>query len=108
MMLSGVPNLFTAFGYTNASWTLRSDLTARAVCRLLNAMDARGRKVCIARHPAGLERRPVMELNSGYVRRAASTLPHQADRQPWRVPQHYLKDAVDMTLRPIDEGLELA
>jgi len=108
MMLSGVPNLFTAFGYTNASWTLRSDLTARAVCRLLNAMDARGRKVCIARPPAGLERRPVMELNSGYVRRAASTLPHQADRQPWRVPQHYLKDAVDMTLRPIDEGLELA
>jgi cation diffusion facilitator CzcD-associated flavoprotein CzcO len=108
MMLSGVPNLFTAFGYTNASWTLRSDLTARAVCRLLNAMDAWGRKVCIARPPAGLERRPVMELNSGYVRRAASTLPHQADRQPWRVPQHYLKDAVDMTLRPIDEGLELA
>ena len=108
MMLSGVPNLFTAFGYTNASWTLRSDLTARAVCRLLKAMDAKGREVCVARPPAGLERRPVMELNSGYVRRAASTLPHQADRQPWRVPQHYLKDAVDMTLRPIDEGLELA
>ena len=106
MMLSGVPNLFTAFGYTNASWTLRSDLTARAVCRLLKAMDARGREVCIARPPADLERRPVMELNSGYVQRAASTLPHQADRQPWRVPQHYVKDLVAMTFGRIDEDLQ--
>jgi cation diffusion facilitator CzcD-associated flavoprotein CzcO len=106
MMLSGVPNLFVAFGYTNASWTLRSDLTARAVCRLLNAMDAKGQKVCIARPPAELKRRSIMELSSGYVERAASALPGQGDRQPWRVPQHYLRDAAAMMLRPIDEGLE--
>jgi len=49
-----------------------------------------------------------MELNSGYVQRSASILPGQGDRQPWRVPQHYLKDLTAMTLRPIDEGLELA
>ena len=106
MMLSGVPNLFVAFGYTNASWTLRADLTARAVCRLLNAMDSKGQDVCVARPPAGLARRPIMELSSGYVERAASVLPGQGDRQPWRVPQHYLRDAAAMILRPIDEGLE--
>ena len=107
MMLSGVPNLFVSFGYTNASWTLRSDLTARAVCRLLNRMDAKGQKVCVARPPTDLERRSIMELTSGYVERASSLLPGQGDRQPWRVPQHYLKDAAAMTMRPIDEGLEL-
>jgi monooxygenase len=107
MMLSGVPNLFVAFGYTNASWTLRSDLTARTVCRLLNAMDAKGQKVCIARPPADLKRRSIMELSSAYVERAASVLPHQGDRQPWRVPQHYLRDLAAMMLRPIGEGLEL-
>ena len=106
MMLSGVPNLFVSFGYTNASWTLRSDLTARGVCRLLNRMDAKGQKVCVARPPAVINRRPVMELTSGYVNRAASILPGQGDRQPWRVPQHYLKDAAAMTFRRIDEGLE--
>jgi cation diffusion facilitator CzcD-associated flavoprotein CzcO len=107
MMLSGVPNLFTAFGYTNASWTLRSDLTARTVCRLLNAMESKGRKTCVANPPADLGRRSIMELNSGYVQRAASALPGQGDRQPWRVPQHYLRDAAAMMLRPIGEGLEL-
>ena len=106
MMLSGVPNLFVSFGYTNASWTLRSDLTARAVCRLLNRMDAKGQEVCVARAPKTLERRSIMDLNSGYVQRSASILPGQGDRQPWRVPQHYLKDAVAMAFRPIDEGLE--
>jgi monooxygenase len=106
MMLSGVPNLFLAFGYTNASWTLRSDLTARSMCRLLNAMNAKRQKVCIARPPAHLKRRSILELSSGYVERAAGTLPGQGDRQPWRVPQHYLRDAAAMMLRPIDEGLE--
>ena len=106
MMLSCVPNLFVAFGYTNASWTLRSDLTARSVCRLLRQMDAKGQRVCVARPPAGIERRPVMELTSGYVQRAASILPGHGDRQPWRVPQHYLRDAAAMAFRRIDENLE--
>jgi cation diffusion facilitator CzcD-associated flavoprotein CzcO len=106
MMLSGVPNLFVSFGYINASWTLRSDLTARSVCRLLNRIDAKGQKVCVARAPEGLERRSIMELTSGYVERASSLLPGQGDRQPWRVPQHYVKDLTAMTFRRIDEGLE--
>jgi cation diffusion facilitator CzcD-associated flavoprotein CzcO len=106
MMLSGVPNLFIAFGYTNASWTLRSDLTARSVCRLLNRMKRDGHEVCAPRADPGAEPRPVMELTSGYVRRAEATLPKQGHRHPWRVPQNYLRDTAAMTFRPIDEGLE--
>ena len=106
MMLSGVPNLFVAFGYTNASWTLRSDLTARSVCRLLNGMDRKEQKVCVARRPANLERRPVMQLTSGYVKRSEAILPGQGDRQPWMVPQHYVRDMIAMRFTPIGEALE--
>jgi cation diffusion facilitator CzcD-associated flavoprotein CzcO len=107
MMLSDVPNLFIAFGYVNASWTLRSDLTARSVCRLLNQMERRGVSVCIARAPADLEPRPVMDLTSGYVKRAEAMLPKQGDREPWRVPQNYARDLIGMTFGRIDEALEL-
>jgi cation diffusion facilitator CzcD-associated flavoprotein CzcO len=107
MMLSGVPNLFLSFGYANASWTLRSDLTARSVCRLLNRMAKEGSDTCAPKVEGGLKRRPILGLNSGYVKRAEGRLPSQGDRQPWTVPQHYLRDAAAMILRPIDEGLEL-
>jgi cation diffusion facilitator CzcD-associated flavoprotein CzcO len=107
MMLSDVPNLFIAFGYTNASWTLRSDLTARSVCRLLNRMERRGARVCVARAKADVEPRPVMDLTSGYVKRAEAMLPKQGDREPWRVPQNYLRDLVGMTFGRIDTALEL-
>ncbi|HEX6740406.1 MAG TPA: NAD(P)/FAD-dependent oxidoreductase [Sphingomicrobium sp.] len=107
MMLDGVPNLFIAFGYANASWTLRSDLTARSVCRLLNQMDARGFATAVPRADAGLERRPVIDFSSGYVARAEGVLPSQGHRQPWQVPQNYVRDVAAMTFRRIDEGLEL-
>ena len=107
MMLSGVPNLFVAFGYANASWTLRSDLTARSVCRLLNRMDARRLTTAVPHIDGGMERRPVIEFSSGYVARAEGVLPSQGNRQPWRVPQNYVRDLATMTFRRIDEGLEL-
>jgi len=107
MMLSGVPNLFVAFGYANASWTLRSDLTARSVCRLLNRMDRLGARTATAIAPHGIGRKPVLGLTSGYVSRAAAILPGQGDRDPWQVPQHYLKDLASMSFRRIDEGLLL-
>ena len=106
MMLSGVPNLFIACGYTNASWTLRSDLTARSVCRLLNRMKRDGHDVCTPRADPNVELRPVMELTSGYVKRAAALLPKQGHRHPWRVPQNYVRDSAAMTFRRIDEALE--
>jgi len=106
MMLSGVPNLFVAFGYANASWTLRSDLTARSVCRLLNRMARLRARIVKAVAPATIGRKPVLALTSGYVSRARAILPSQGDRDPWQVPQHYLRDVAGMTFRRIDEGLE--
>ena len=106
MMLSGLPNLFIAFGYTNASWTLRSDLTARSVCRLLNRMKRDGHDVCTPRADPAVERRPVMDLISGYVKRSEAMLPKQGSRPPWRVPQNYVRDSAAMTFRRIDEALE--
>jgi len=106
MMLSGVPNLFIAFGYTNASWTLRSDLTARSVCRLINRMKRDGHDVCTPRADPAVERRPVMDLISGYVKRSEAMLPKQGSRPPWRVPQNYVRDLAAMTFRRIDEALE--
>jgi cation diffusion facilitator CzcD-associated flavoprotein CzcO len=106
MMLNGVPNLFVAFGYANASWTLRSDLTARAVCRLINRMDRLGAQTATAVTPANIGRKPILDLTSGYVRRASATLPGQGDRHPWRVPQNYIRDLLAMTFGRIDEGLK--
>jgi cation diffusion facilitator CzcD-associated flavoprotein CzcO len=107
MMLSDVPNLFIAFGYTNASWTLRSDLTARSVCRLLNHMDRARAGRCVARAQADVEPRPIMDLTSGYVKRAEAMLPKQGDREPWRVPQNYVRDLIGMTFGRIDAALEI-
>ena len=106
MMLSGVPNLFISFGYVNASWTLRSDLTARSVCRLLNHMDARGQSTVVARPDGELERRPVIDFSSGYVARAQGVLPSQGHRAPWQVPQNYVVDLLAMTFSPIGQNLE--
>ena len=108
MMLSDVPNLFLSFGYANASWTLRSDLTARTVCRLLNHMRRRGQSVCIPHVERVMERRPVIEFSSGYVQRAIAVLPSQGDRYPWRIEQNYVRDSFAMTFGPIGEALEFA
>jgi len=106
MMLSGVPNLFLSFGYVNASWTLRSDLTARSVCRLLRHMDARGFATVVPRAEGSLARRPVIDFSSGYVQRAQSVLPSQSDRDPWRVRQNHVTDLLAMTFSPIGRDLE--
>jgi monooxygenase len=108
MMLSGVPNLFLSFGYANASWTLRSDVTARAVAGILNHMRRRGLAVCTPREPAGIERRPVISFSSGYVQRAMPFLPKQGSRRPWAVPQNYIKDRLGMLLSRVDSDLEFS
>ena len=107
MMLSGVPNLAISVGYINASWTLRSDITARAVCRLLNHMDRRGLKVATPRDDPGPDRLPLLELSSGYLDRAEGMLPRQGTRHPWRVRQHYVRDLAAMRFGRVDEALDL-
>ena len=93
MMLCGVPNAALALGYTNASWTLKCELTARYVCRLLAYMARRGYAYCVAREPdASMARETAVPLTSGYVSRATPHLPKQASRAPWRVYQNYVLD----------------
>jgi cyclohexanone monooxygenase len=105
MMLSGVPNCALAFGYTNASWTLKADLTAVWVCRLLRWMDRRGAQIALApRDPAQAEA-PFLDLSSGYVQRASYLLPKQGRRHPWRVHQNYLRDLLAIRLGRIDDGV---
>lgn len=106
LMLSGVPNLAWCVGYTNASWTLRADLTSRYVCRLLNLMDKKGYRVAIPT-PASdeTERRPLLGLSSGYVTRAEADLPKQGGRAPWYLRQNYILDYVTMRLGPIDDSI---
>jgi len=106
MMLSGVPNLAISVGYINASWTLRSDITARAICRLLNHMDRRGANVATPRDDPGPERRPLLELSSGYLSRAEGILPLQGARHPWRVRQNYVRDLAAMRFSRVEEELD--
>ncbi len=94
MMLDGVPNMAFAIGYTNASWTLKVDLVACYVTRMLRFMAERRYATVTPRAPAaGLRTSPFIDMTSGYFERSRHTLPLQGDRAPWRLRQHYFKDA---------------
>ena len=103
-MYSDVPNLASAFGYTNASWTLKCDLTAQHVCRLLDHMERQGHAICTPRRrDAEVASEPVVDLSSGYVQRAAATLPRQGKRAPWRIYQNYVKDLLMLRFGRVDD-----
>lgn len=105
MMLNDVPNLFSVIGYTNASWTLKSDLTSAYVCRLLNYMDARGYRFCAPHnHDPAITEEPLLGLNSGYVLRSADKFPKQGSKTPWRVYQNYLLDMLHMRYAAVQDG----
>jgi monooxygenase len=105
-LLSNVPNFAFCMGYTNASWTLREDLASIFVCRLLNHMDRNGYRMSTAVcDPASLETKPLLDLNSGYVLRAAANLPKQAGKRPWLVRQNYLLDFVTMRWSRMEDGV---
>jgi cation diffusion facilitator CzcD-associated flavoprotein CzcO len=109
MMVSGVPNFSMTIGYTNASWTLKADLVARYVCRLLRHMRANGYATCTPVAPPGGGTEPFIGLSSGYVRRSVSALPRQGSRAPWRLYQNYLRDVLLMRRGPLeDEGVRFA
>jgi len=105
MMLEGVPNLAVALGYTNASWTLKCDLTCDYVCRLLNHMRERGQTACVARnHDASIASGPVLGLTSGYIQRSAHLLPKQGSRPPWKVHQSYLRDYRALKMSDVEDA----
>jgi cation diffusion facilitator CzcD-associated flavoprotein CzcO len=92
-MLTGMPNFAFAIGYTNASWTLRADLTSRLVCKVLNWMRDRDYAWVVPEPHSDLEAQPLMDLRSGYIQRAAAELPRQGTLAPWRMRQNYVLDA---------------
>ncbi|MGL6043437.1 MAG: flavin-containing monooxygenase [Sandaracinobacteroides sp.] len=103
MMLEGVPNLVYVFGYFNASWTLRADLTCEYACRLIAEMDKPGHEIAVPVRTARLEDEALL-LTSGYLQRASETLPRQSSTDPWRDTQDYLKDRKSIRDDVLDDG----
>lgn len=105
LMLSDVPNLVWCVGYTNASWTLRSDLTARWFCKLLNHLDEGGWTTATPRFDEpDTTGRPAIELSAGYIQRALDVLPRQGQARPWTVRQNYFYDLAATLGGRIDDG----
>jgi cation diffusion facilitator CzcD-associated flavoprotein CzcO len=105
MMLSDVPNLACAFGYTNASWTLKADLTSAYVCRLLRHMDATGSRQCTPRRrDPEVRDEPFLDFTSGYVQRALARFPKQGSKRPWKLYQNYALDILALRLGEVADG----
>ncbi len=106
MMLSDVPNMALAVGYTNASWTLKCDLTCEYVCRLLNHMSEHGFSECrpVLDDPS-VKPLPLIDFNSGYVQRGIDKFPKQGSKKPWRLYQNYALDTVTIRHGKLDDGV---
>jgi cation diffusion facilitator CzcD-associated flavoprotein CzcO len=104
MMLSGVPNFAFTVGYTNASWTLKADLTSEYVCRLLAHMDAHGYSSCAPEPDPSITEQPLLSFTSGYVQRSLDRFPKQGSREPWKLRQNYVLDIRTIRRGPIDDG----
>ncbi len=103
-MLEGVPNFAFTVGYTNASWTLKADLSAEYVCRLLITLRRRHVRQCTPHnHDASVADGPLLALNAGYIQRAKDRVPQQGTRFPWQVHESYLKDYRAMKLSKVDD-----
>ncbi len=108
MMLSGVPNFSLTVGYTNASWTLKADLVAQYVCRLIQHMDAGGYQSVTPVAPdldSPEALAPLIDLESGYVQRSVGLLPRQGPSAPWRLHQNYLRDLRLMRRGPVTDAV---
>ena len=108
MLYSGVPNMANTFGYVNASWTLRADLIARFVCRLMNDMDRRGAAQVtptLRAEDHTMPARPWLDdFSAGYVQRVLHKMPKQGDRDPWRNSQNYHRDRKVLPTAYLDDG----
>ena len=104
MMYRDIPNLAATFGYTNSSWTLKCELIAQYVCRLLNYMDRHAYTQCTPRQRGHtIAEEPMMGLTSGYVQRALDTLPRQSTKKPWRMYQNYLLDLLSLRFSIVND-----
>jgi hypothetical protein len=106
MMLAGVPNMAYVVGYTNASWTLKSDLTGAFVCRLLRHMQRIGAQVCMPAVPdSSVKAQPWVDFSSGYIQRSLDQFPVQGSSTPWRLNQNYLRDLLDLRFGRLSDGV---
>lgn len=109
LMFSGVPNLVQTFGYINASWTLRADITSEFVCRVLNRMDELGTLICVPQLREEDKSMPELpwidDFTPGYMQRQMHLFPKQSDRAPWRNTQNYLLDKKMIRRAPIEDGV---
>jgi cation diffusion facilitator CzcD-associated flavoprotein CzcO len=103
MMLSGVPNLVYMIGYTNASWTLKVDLVAEYVVRLLRHLRDHGLGVAVPERDPDVEEAPFLDFGAGYVQRSIDELPKQGTRAPWRLAMNYAIDAVALRRSRVDD-----
>ena len=105
MMLSGVPNLAFTLGYSNASWTLKADLTSEYVCRLLNHMSAHRYERCVAEiADPSISAEPILDLTAGYVLRSIDQLPKQGSKPPWRLRMNYALDVPILRFGQLEDG----
>ncbi len=106
LMFSGLPNFAWCVGYTNASWTLRADLSSQYVCRLINLLDKLGVDYGMPDpEGAGEDARPILDLTSGYVQRVVNELPQQGTRSPWTIRQNWLLDSRDMRRTDLEQDM---
>lgn len=106
LMFSDIPNFSNALGYTNASWTLKADLIAEYVCRLLKHMDKTGTRIAVPeRNDPNIKTGPLLEMSSNYVTRAESYMPKGADRAPWKLYQNYKLDTEQLHNGKLEDGV---
>ncbi|TNE98564.1 MAG: NAD(P)/FAD-dependent oxidoreductase [Gammaproteobacteria bacterium] len=106
VMVEGVPNAAMIFGYTNISWTLKVDIAAEYLCRLVNLMDKRGYRTVVAKDTGNSRGEDTIlgALDAGYIKRAADRLPRQGTHGPWKSSQNYLEDVKILRFDPIEDG----
>ena len=105
MMYSGVPNLASAIGYTNASWTLKCDLTCEYVCRLLNRMERKGYRQCMPiNDDPSIREQPWIDFSSGYVQRSLDKFPKQGSKKPWKLYQNYALDVMSLRFGALEDA----
>jgi hypothetical protein len=104
MMFGGVPNLSYSFGYTNASWTLKADLTSFYLCRLLNRLRKSRQAIAVAEPDPSVKPVDFLDFTSGYVQRSRAILPVQGDRAPWKLHQNYALDLAALKYGKLDDG----
>lgn len=105
VLLEALPNFAWIVGYTNASWTLKCDLTSEYVCRLLNHMDKHGYRQCVPRRDPSVKEEALIDFTSGYVERARDLLPRQGSVAPWKLHQNYALDTLLLKHATVADGV---